>query len=251
MTQQTTPPRKVILLGALSAVAEETARLYAAEGAALLLAGRNQARLDAVAADLRARGAAEVKTTALDLAAADADSETPKLVAMLAGADDIILAYGVLGDQARGEEDAVEAMRIFQIDFVSAAQWCLAFARHLETQRGGALVVIGSVAGDRGRASNYLYGAAKGALGILVQGLAHRLARVGARAVLVKPGFIDTPMTAEFKKGPLWAKPSAIAVIVRRAALRGGPIQYAPGFWRLVMLAIRVTPAFVFHRTKL
>lgn len=244
-------PKKVIILGALSAVAEQVARIYAEEGAALLLAARKGEHLEGVASDLRARGAAQVKTATLDLASADAAFEAPKMIEALGGADHIVLAYGVLGDQERGEADQAEATRILQVDFMSAAQWCMAFARHLETQRSGALVVIGSVAGDRGRASNYLYGAAKGGLAILVQGLAHRLSRVGVRAVIIKPGFIDTPMTASFKKGPLWAKPSAIAAIVRRAAERGGPIQYAPGFWRLIMLIIRTVPAFVFHRTKL
>jgi len=251
MTQQADSPRKVIILGALSAVAEEVARLYAEEGAALMLVARGQARLDSVAADLRARGAAEVKTAALDLAEANAAVETPKLITALGGADHVILAYGILGDQSRAETDQSEAAHILNVDFVSAAYWSLAFAGHLEAQRGGALVVIGSVAGDRGRASNYVYGAAKGGLGILIQGLAHRLSRVGARAVLVKPGFIDTPMTAAFKKGPLWAKPGKIATIIRRAAEHGGPIQYAPGFWRLVMTAIRLVPGAIFHRTKL
>ena len=119
-------------------------------------------------------------------------------------------------------------------------------------RRGGAagaagtwqLVVIGSVAGDRGRQSNYLYGAAKAGLATLVQGLAHRMALhapKGARAVLVKPGFVDTPMTAGMKKGgPLWASPAAIAAIVRRAADKGGPIVYAPWFWRYILLIIRL-----------
>ena len=120
------------------------------------------------------------------------------------------------------------------------------------TQGRGALVAVSSVAGDRGRQSNYAYGAAKGGLALFVQGLAHSLAASNARAVALKPGFVDTPMTEGLKKGgPLWAKPEAIAEAVRRAAERGGPIQYAPGFWRWIMLAIRSAPAFVFHRTRL
>jgi NAD(P)-dependent dehydrogenase (short-subunit alcohol dehydrogenase family) len=113
------------------------------------------------------------------------------------------------------------------------------------------LLVIGSVAGDRGRQSNYIYGATKAGLGVLVQGLAHRLSRSGARAVLIKPGFIDTPMTASFKKGPLWARPGAIAAVIRRSADKGGPIVYAPAFWRLILLVIRTVPAAILHKTKL
>jgi NAD(P)-dependent dehydrogenase (short-subunit alcohol dehydrogenase family) len=114
------------------------------------------------------------------------------------------------------------------------------------------VVAVSSVAGDRGRQSNYAYGAAKGGLALYMQGLAHSLAPVGARAVVVKPGFVDTPMTDGMAKGgPLWARPEAIAKAIRSAASRGGPIQYAPGFWRMIMLAIRAVPAFVFHKTKL
>jgi NAD(P)-dependent dehydrogenase (short-subunit alcohol dehydrogenase family) len=113
------------------------------------------------------------------------------------------------------------------------------------------LVVIGSVAGDRGRASNAVYGAAKAGIGTLVQGLAHRLAGTGARAVLVKPGFIDTPMTAHLPKGgPLWAKPEAIAQVIVKAASGAAPVVYAPWFWRFILLIVRLVPAGIFHRTK-
>jgi NAD(P)-dependent dehydrogenase (short-subunit alcohol dehydrogenase family) len=158
----------------------------------------------------------------------------------------------VLGDQATAEQDPAAARAVFETDFLSAAAWCLAAANHLASRRTGALVVIGSVAGDRGRMSNYIYGAAKGGLGILVQGIAHRLAPTGARAVLIKPGFVDTPMTAGIApKGILWSRPEAVAAVVKRAAERGGPIVYAPWWWRLVMLVIGLVPARIFHQTKL
>src|SRR5262249_36559014 len=133
-----------------------------------------------------------------------------------------------------------EARTILRVNFTSAAEWCLATADLVEAQGHGSLVVVGSVAGDRGRQSNYIYGAAKGGLGLLVQGLAHRLTRCGGRAVVVKPGFVDTPMTAGTQKGgPLWAKPEAVAAIIKRAAENSGPVVYAPGFWRWIMLAVR------------
>jgi short-subunit dehydrogenase len=242
---------KVIVLGALSAVAEQTARLYAAEGAELMLAGRDHDRLEAVAADLKVRGAAKAEVAALDLAAEAGEARFQALVAALGGVDHVILAYGVLGGSEL-ETDLAAARALLEVDFTSAALWALAAANQLERQKGGALVAIGSVAGDRGRASNYVYGAAKAGLAVLMQGLAHRLSRVGARAVVVKPGFIDTPMTAHMpKSGPLWARPEAVARIVRRAADTGGPVVYAPGFWRLILLIIRTLPAPVLHRTRL
>ena len=114
------------------------------------------------------------------------------------------------------------------------------------------LLVIGSVAGDRGRRSNFIYGACKGGLARLVEGIAHKLAPLGARAVIVKPGFVDTPMTASFeKKGLLWAKPEAVAEVIAKAAERGGPVVYAPAFWRWIMLVIRHLPTFVFAKLNI
>ena len=241
-----------MILGALSAIAEAAAREWARQGARLLLVGRDAGRLETVAADLRVRGG-EAETAVTDLAEGDIEETFARLVVRLGEVDIVLLAYGVLGEQARAENDMAQARRLLTVDFTSAARWCLAAANLFEAQGRGTLIVLGSVAGDRGRGSNYIYGAAKGGLGILVQGIAHRLARAGARAVLVKPGFVDTPMTASIeKKGMLWAQPAAIARVIVKAGRGGtGPVVYAPGFWRWIMLAIRLMPASVFHRTRL
>jgi decaprenylphospho-beta-D-erythro-pentofuranosid-2-ulose 2-reductase len=249
-----TPTKKIIILGALSAIAEAAARIWADQGAYLLLAGRDKGRLEAKSADLRLRGGV-TDICEVDLAGVDADKALTKMVEQLGGVDVILLAYGVLGDQNLAETNLAEAQRILTTNFNSAAAWCLAAANVLEAQRRGVLIVIGSVAGDRGRMSNYVYGAAKGGLGVLVQGLAHRLASTGARAVLIKPGFVDTPMTASIgNKGILWEKPQAIARIICRATESGtrlSPVMYAPWFWRWIIYVVRLMPSFIFHRTKL
>jgi short-subunit dehydrogenase len=243
---------RIIVLGALSDIAEATCRLYAAEGAKLVLAGRDRKRLESVAADLRVRGAAEVEVASGDLAKIDPEKSLADWGAKLGGVDIILLAYGALGDQRDVERDLGAAATLIDVNFKSAALWCLAAANALEAQRHGALVVIGSVAGDRGRQSNYLYGATKAGLGILVQGIAHRLAPSGARAVLIKPGFVDTAMTAHIeKKGALWSSPEKVAALIRKAAASGRPIAYVPGYWRLIMTVIKSVPAQIFHRTKL
>jgi decaprenylphospho-beta-D-erythro-pentofuranosid-2-ulose 2-reductase len=247
---------KIAVLGALSAVAEATARLYAEEGAAIVLAGRDAKRLGAVALDLKVRGASAVHIVAQDLAHVDGPAVETALDAwsgMLGGLDHVVLAYGGLGDQPTLEKDLAAAAQLIDVNFRSAALWCLAAANRLEAQGSGSLVVIGSVAGDRGRKSNHVYGATKAGLAVLVQGIAHRLAGSGARAVVIKPGFIDSPMTAHIPggRGLLWAKPDAIARIIRRAADKGGPVVYAPGFWRLILLIIRAVPAAIFHKTNL
>lgn len=249
-------PRRAIVLGALSAMAEETCRLLAEDGGSLSLFGRDAARLEEVAQDLRARGAKHVDVRVRDFAdATDATAALNAASVAIGGANAVLIFYGILGDQELAESDAAEAERILNINFTSAAHWALAGANLVE-QAGSAGVLIGvsSVAGDRGRRSNYVYGAAKGGFSILLQGIAHRFAARsdGPRAVAIKAGFVDTPMTAGLKKGgPLWATPKQIAQDIYKALDRGGPIVYAPGFWRFIMLAIRMTPNFVFKRVNL
>ena len=148
--------------------------------------------------------------------------------------------------------DPAALTEFIQTNFASAVAWCLATSGILEKQRSGTLIVIGSVAGDRGRRSNFIYGACKGGLAHLVEGIAHKLAAFGTRAVIIKPGFVDTPMTASFdKKGLLWAKPDAVASIIAGAAEKGGPVIYAPAFWGLIMLIIRHLPTFIFDKLNI
>jgi NAD(P)-dependent dehydrogenase (short-subunit alcohol dehydrogenase family) len=245
---------RVVILGALSAIATAAARIYASEGASLVLVARNEARLNALAADLYARGASNVAVAAMDLEAEarKAGEHLEAWSAHMGGVDHVHLVYGYLGSQPEATVIPAELSRIVTSNFTSAVHWCEAAANILRRQKHGALVAVSSVAGDRGRQSNYAYGAAKGGLALYVQGIAHSLAGTGARAVAVKPGFVDTPMTDGLKKGgAMWASADQIGRALRRAADKGGPIQYAPGKWRIVMAIIRAVPAFVFHKTKL
>jgi len=244
--------RRIIILGAASAIAEAAARIWAAEGARLILVGRDEARLENIATDLRMRGAGAATPRCLDCAAPAAAARLRDMVDALGGLDILLLAYGALGDQTELEKDPTAAAELIRTNFGSAAAWCLATKAVLEQQSAGTLLVIGSVAGDRGRRSNFIYGATKGGLARLVEGIAHSLAPSGARAVLIKPGFVDTPMTASIaKKGILWAKPEQVASVIAAAAKRGGPVVYAPAFWRIIMLVIRHLPAFIFNRLNI
>lgn len=245
----------VIILGALSAIGEKTARIHAESGARLILAGRNEDRLNALAADLRTRGARDCRAVALDLAEApDKASAFADMVGQLDGKiDAVYLFYGALGDQKRAEQDAAYADALLRTNFLSAVEWCGAAANALEKADHGTLVVVSSVAGDRGRQSNYVYGAGKAGLTTLVQGIAHRLARGNARAVVAKLGFVDTPMTAHINnKGLLWASPQDVATkLVGVARKSSCPVVYIPWFWSLIMLIVRNTPVPLFHRTRL
>jgi decaprenylphospho-beta-D-erythro-pentofuranosid-2-ulose 2-reductase len=243
---------RVIVLGALSEIAEATCRLFAAEGARLFLVARDRARLEAVAADLLIRGASQVEIEAADLTRLDQEESLARWSSALGGIDVVLIAYGTLGDQRSLERNLAGAAELIDTNYRSAALWSLAVAARLESARRGTLIVIGSVAGDRGRQSNYLYGSTKAAVATLIQGIAHRLASSGAKAVLVKPGFVDTAMTAHVaRKGALWSSPEKIARIIKAAAEGRRPIVYAPAYWRLIMAVIRSVPSPFFHRTAL
>lgn len=242
----------VVILGALSGMAMEIARIYAARGARLGLLGSSSERLADLAADLRVRGAGEVKMLTADLSApTSCESIIGEFADEMGGIDVLILAYGILGEQARAREDLQHAAEILTTNFTSAALWLLAAARRVDGK--GTIAVFSSVAGDRGRQSNYVYGSAKGGVAVFAQGMAHELAATGPRIMVVKPGFVVTPMTAGMKRsGPLWTSAKRAAQIVVRAIDRKrGSVVYVPGFWRWIMLLIRLVPAPIFHRTKL
>ena len=167
------------------------------------------------------------------------------------GIDVALLAHGTLPDQAACEADAGLALREFDTNATSTIALLTVLAQRLQDRRGATLAAISSVAGDRGRASNYLYGAAKAAVSAFLSGLRQRLTPAGVNVLTIKPGFVDTPMTREFKKGALWAKPDAVARGILRAVDKRRGVAYLPFFWWGVMTIIKHIPEFVFRRVKL
>lgn len=244
--------QKILIVGATSAIAEATARRYATRGAALYLLARDASRVQAIADDLRVRGATSVHAGVLDVAdfAAHAGALEQAFTA-LGGIEVAIVAHGTLPDQARSEADIEYALHEFTVNGTATIALSARIAERLAAQGAGTLAVITSVAGDRGRASNYLYGSAKAAVGTYLGGLRQRLNGRGVNVLTVKPGFVDTPMTAAFKKGALWAKPEQVARGIVHAIDRRRSIVYLPWFWRAIMLVIRGIPEPVFRRIKL
>lgn len=243
----------VLILGATSAIARAVAGQLAAQGHDLLLIGRDQAELAAMAADLHLRHGVQTQACLMDALdfdrhAAVLDRALAALPSPLAGA---VVAFGYLGDQARGQSDWQEARRILDTNFTACVSVCNHLANALATQRRGFLCVIGSVAGDRGRQSNYLYGAAKGGLAIYLQGLRNRLHGAGVRVITIKPGFVDTPMTYGRPGMFLVASPERVARDICRAIARGRDQAYVPWFWWGIMLIIRSIPERVFKRLHL
>jgi short-subunit dehydrogenase len=242
---------RVLILGATSGIAAATARLYAAEGASLLLVARDPVRLAAMSSELLLAGAAACQTECLDLASSASTVVLERLAATLGGIDHILIAYAVMPPQSDVATDLALAAKVIDTNYTSTAQWALAAASLLERQGHGSLVVLGSVAGDRGRAKNFVYASTKAAIETLVEGIAHRFAGTPLRAVVVKPGPTATAMTAGSPPGRHLVPAETVARIVRAAAERGGPVQYAPRYWWWIMQVVRALPWWLFRRTKI
>lgn len=242
--------QRVLLIGVTSAIAEAAAREYAARGAALALVGRDLQRVDAIAADLRVRGAGHVVSLRLDVNDLERHASTIEGAwDALGGVDVVLIAHGTLPDQARCEQSVEYAMHEFATNATSTIALSIAVARRLLP--GSTLAVISSVAGDRGRASNYLYGSAKAAVSAFLSGLRQACNERGINVLTIKPGFVDTPMTRSFPKGPLWATPAQVARGIVRAIDERRSVAYLPWFWFWIMLVIRAIPERVFRRIRL
>lgn len=244
--------KKILVVGATSAIAEQTCRIYAARGDALFLVARNPNRLEAIRQDLQLRGAHNTGIATLDINDIQQHDRVLQLAWQALGEVDVVLiATGTLPDQLACQDSVAKTLDEFGTNATAVIALLTPLANHLQTQGRGTLAVISSVAGDRGRQSNYLYGAAKAALTTFLGGLRQRLVKHGVNVVTIKPGFVDTPMTREFKKGPLWAKPETIARgIVRSIDHRRGTV-YLPWFWSFIMLIIRHIPESIFKHMKL
>jgi decaprenylphospho-beta-D-erythro-pentofuranosid-2-ulose 2-reductase len=241
-----------LVIGATSAIAEATARLWAARGDGLYLAARRESLLAASAEDLRVRGARAVAVERFDvLDRATHAGLLERARAALGDIDVVLVAHGTLPDQAACDADPALALAEIELNGLATTSLALHAAAMLEARGGGTLAVITSVAGVRGRASNYVYGSAKAQVSALLSGLRQRLAGKGIAVVDIRPGFVDTPMTEAFSKGALWAQPASVARDIVRAVDRGTAVAYTPWFWRWIMLVIRHIPQFVFNRIKL
>jgi len=244
--------RNIVIVGATSAIAEHCARLWLRQGnvARMSLIGRDRTRVEQLAADLRVRGP-DVALQVLSGDLGDPADIRRMVNESEAGhpADIVLIAHGSLPQQADCQRDLAAARDAIQVNAISPVLFAEAFIETMEHRNAGTLGIIGSVAGDRGRKSNYVYGAAKGLVTRYAQGLQHRLAGTRAKVVLVKPGPTETPMTAHLKaRGAKLADVSAVAQTIVRGMEQGRPVVYAPARWALIMMVIRHLPRFVFNR---
>lgn len=245
--------KRILIIGANSAIAVACARLWAGRNCEFFLVARNASKLDQTAADLRARGARSVTVHAMDATAYAAHSAMfGHAVGALKQIDVALISYGNLPVQKASEQNTALALKEFETNCTSVIALMNVVALQLEHQRAGTLAVLSSVAGDRGRASNYLYGAAKAAVSTACEGLRARMYKAGVHVVTIKPGFVDTPMTQGLAlPAALLAQPDQVAKQIVRAIERKTNTLYTPRFWQLIMFIIRNIPQALFKRLEL
>jgi decaprenylphospho-beta-D-erythro-pentofuranosid-2-ulose 2-reductase len=241
-------PQSLLVLGGTSEIALATARrLVARRTRTVWLAGRPSAALDAAAGQLRGLGA-EVRTVAFDALDPASHEEALGKVFAEGDIDLVLLAFGILGDQAHDEREPLNAVRVAQTNYTGAVSAGLVSARALQAQGHGSLVVLSSVAGERARRANFIYGSSKAGLDVFAQGLGDALHGTGVHVMVVRPGFVRSRMTAGMEEAPLATTPEAVASAIELGLRRRSETVWVPGALRVVMSALRHLPRGVFRR---
>ena len=244
--------KRILIIGATSSIAEHCARIWAAEGDVLHLVARNEQHVQLIASDLKVRGASEITTYCTDLNGMDKHEELLSSAEYALGeVDTVLIAHGTLSNQKSCELSVHETLAEIQTNALSTISLLTLIANRFEARKSGTICVISSVAGDRGRASNYVYGSAKAMVTAFTSGLRQRLYKSNVSVVTIKPGFVDTPMTREFKKGLLWTKPNVVAALIVKAIDKKSAEVYVPSFWFGIMKVISLIPNSIFKVMKL
>ena len=245
--------KKILIVGATSMIAQCASRIWASRGDQLFLAARNPELLKTISKDLQVRGGVVCGTFCLDMN----DFQAQKMMwdsarNVLLDIDIVLVAHGSLPDQSACENSVEITIDAIKTNALSTITFLTQIAPFFEQSESGVIAVIGSVAGDRGRQSNYVYGSAKAMVASFCSGLRQRLFKSGVHVITVKPGFVDTPMTRDFKKGILWATPEKVARdIVQACDSPTRSVVYTPSFWAFIMLVIQHIPEMIFKKLKL
>lgn len=242
--------KKVLLLGAYSDIGQALGKVYTENGYEVWLAGRNGDKLKVQHADLEVRHPGKSKYFIFDANAYDTHLDFVEALPALP--EITICIFGLLGDQNKGQHDWNHAYQILSTNYIGAVSVLNILADKYEKTGSGMIIGISSVAGERGRQSNYLYGSAKGAFSLYLQGLRNRLFKSGVHVLTVKPGFVNTRMTEHLElPGPLTAQPMQVARAIYSAGLKKRNTLFVLWMWRFIMLIIRLIPEPVFKRLKM
>lgn len=244
-------PYSVLIVGATSAIAEHAARRWAERGAILLLAGRDEVCLEVIRRDLIVRGAADARIVTLDFTdrAAVRDRLLPAL-ALVSPVDVILVAHGIMPSQEECERTPDLAVQVLQVNAASVIGLCLDSIAVLRAQGRGTLAVCCSMAGERGRRQNFVYGASKAAVAIFLEGLRGEVAHAGVNVCTLKLGPVDTPMTANHRKSVLFTSAARAADGIVRAIDGGAAVAYVPRFWGAIAFVLRILPERIVSRLK-
>ncbi len=244
--------KKIVVFGACSAIAQETIKCFAENGAELYLLDLSAERLNILKNDLQTKYKSKISISEFNAADIAKNAEAiDKIIAEFGDFDAALIAYGTLPKHTEIIYDYHSIIKEFNINALSIIALVSVIANYFEKKSAGTLAVISSVAGDRGRQSNYIYGAAKGTLSIFLQGLRNRFGKTNIKIITIKPGMVDSPMTAEMPKSPLFAKPEVVGKGIYKAMLKGKDIAYLPGFWRIIMFIIKHIPEKIFKKLSL
>ncbi len=245
--------KNILVIGATSAIAQAFIESMLVDDNRLFLVARDENKLSAIKNNLSIIKDANIATDVFDVNVHDdIDDMLNSAKSFLEQIDIILIAHGTLPNQENCNSNINAAREEFNTNATSTILLCQKIGNLLEKQQAGTLAVITSVAGDRGRQSNYIYGAAKGAVNIYLQGLRNRLTKYGVNVLTIKPGFVDTPMTAHLPKNLLFSKPETIAKGIIRAINKNKSKEiYLPGYWRIIMFIVKSIPGKIFNRLSL
>ncbi len=244
--------RHILILGANSFIAQETAKNFAKNGSDFYLVSRDSEKLEEIKKDLLVRGAGNVQIESLEIASTlNHESFFDNLTSNFTELDTVLIAYGSLADQEKAQADAELSLQEIGINYTSVVSILTLLANYFEKKSYGTIAVISSVAGDRGRKKNYVYGSAKAGLSVFLEGLRNRFGKSDIKVLTIKPGFVDTPMTKDFKKGLLFASAENVGLDIFEAIEKGRDVIYTPFFWRYIMLIIKMIPECIFKKLNI
>lgn len=244
--------KNIYIFGATSKIAEETAKNYAKDKANFYLVGRDLSKLEIVKKDLIARGAGSIGLESCDALDWSKHKTTIENADKELGQIDLILvAHGTLPDNEEIRNNHEKVIEEFNINCTSIISICTIASTYFESKGEGTIAVISSVAGERGRQSNFIYGAAKSGVSAYLQGLRNRLYPKGIKVITIKPGMVDTPMTSEMEKGLLFASASSVGKQIYNGINVGRDVMYVPKYWKYIMFIIKTIPESIFKKLKL